>query len=127
MASIFDFDETPSEPLSSTPTPESSSSTKRSKNREFLSSFEVAKGKRSLASMVEAAFQTLQTAMTEADYPTAIKAAQIVLDRAGFGPKSSMDVTTTNIDLSALTLEELANRAQQMAEVVRTSSPKRVM
>lgn len=91
---------------------------KRSKHRETLSSTDIVRGRRSLASMVEAAFKTLEDAMIESDYPTAIKAAQIVLDRAGFGPKSSMDITTTSIDLSSLSREELAERALSIARQI---------
>jgi hypothetical protein len=72
--------------------------------------------------MVERAFETLQGAMTAADYSTAIKAAQIILDRAGFGPKSTVDVNTAVIDLSNMSREELAARASAIAQTLREKS-----
>lgn len=80
------------------------------------------KGKRRLADMVDRAFQTLEDATVHADFPTAIKAAQIILDRAGFGPKSTVDVNTTTIDLSALSREELAARASKIVDMLRAQS-----
>jgi hypothetical protein len=115
MASIFDaYDPIISLKPESGPEPG-----KRSKHRETLTAAEIAKGKTKLADMVDMAFDTLKLAAKEADYGVAIKAAQIILDRAGFGPKSALDVTTTNIDLSNLTREQLAERAVQIAGVLR--------
>lgn len=117
IASIFDDldDFTPSKP----PEPEPA---KRTKHRESLTSAEVAKGKRRLADMVDRAFETLQTAMAEADFSVAIKSAQIILDRAGFGPRTTMDINTTTVDLSALSREELAARASQIATTLRANA-----
>lgn len=119
MASIFDFDP----PAPSKPDPESETPTKRSKHRETLSNADVNRAKKTLSEMVEQAFDTLREAMAAADHPTAVKAAQILLDRAGFGPKSNLDVTTFNYDLSSLSKDELADRALQIATRLRDNPP----
>ena len=115
MASIFDDFEPVSVPSSNEPV-----SVHRGKKRESLTSAEVTSGKRRLSAMVDRAFDVLSQIVVEADYPTALKAIQIILDRSGFGPKTSLDVTTTSIDLSAMTRDELAARAQQIATTLRT-------
>ena len=51
--------------------------------------------------------------------PVSTPQQQIVLDRSGFGPKSTMDVNTTTIDLSELTREQLAERAASIASILR--------
>lgn len=112
MASIYDLPGSPK--IETTPEPKN-----RSKKRESLTSLQVTTGKRTLHQMVEAAFQTLQDAMVEADWPTAIKAATAVLDRSGFGPKSTVDINSTTIDLSNLSREELAERAGRVAAMIR--------
>jgi len=111
MASIYDFGDPPKPPVME-------EDPKRSKKRESLNGSQLRAGKLSLLEMVEAAFETLRNAMREADWPTAIKAAQIVLDRAGHGPKSTVDVNTTHRDLSALTQDELKERALQLYQMI---------
>jgi len=69
--------------------------------------------------MVERAFEALEEAMDSADHQTAVKAAQIILDRTGFGPKSTVDVNTTHLDLTEMTREQLAERASQLAKRLR--------
>ncbi len=118
MANVFD-----PESKGPKPAPREKEPKSRSKNREALSVSEATTGKRRLYEMVEEAFQTLQNAMSEADWPTAIKAAQVVLDRAGFGPKSTLDVNTLNIDLSNLSKDQLADRAQKVSEILRNRKP----
>lgn len=120
MASIFDFDQNPSDSGSLSKEPESKK--KRSKHREKLTPSELAAGRVRLADMVEKAFASLEEALEEADHGNMIKAAQIILDRAGFGPKSTVDVNTTNVDLSALSREELANRALQLAGMLKNQA-----
>jgi hypothetical protein len=110
MASIFDQDP-------DLPRPQETS--KRSKTRETLSNYELTSGKRTLAEKVERAFMVLEEAMVYADYATAIKAAQIVLDRSGFGPRTTMDVNSVHIDLSNLTRAELAERAEKISGMLR--------
>jgi len=92
---------------------------KRSRNREVLSSTSLATGKRTLQEKVDLAFATLEDAMIYADYGNAVKAAQIVLDRSGFGPRSTVDVNSTNLDLTELSREQLAERALLLAERIR--------
>lgn len=84
-----------------------------------LSPQELAEGKSKLFKMVTRAFDTLEQAMNEGDFNNAVKAAQIILDRTGFGPKSSIDVSATIQDLSGLSHEELATRAQKLLEQLR--------
>jgi hypothetical protein len=103
MASIYDFGNPPPPQVEPEGKP-------RSKKRE-LTAMEVRTGKTTLLGMVDKAFETLQAAMTEADWPTAIKAAQVILDRTGFGPKTTVDVNSTHVDLSMLSREQLAERA----------------
>jgi hypothetical protein len=107
LASIFDED--PDEPKVAL---------KRDKKREPLTAFEVTKGRRRLYDMVEQAFDTLLEAAQRADYGNAVKAAIAILDRAGFGPKSTVDVNTTHFDLSNLTTEQLAERAKQVHDMI---------
>ena len=114
MASVYDIDN----PF---PKPDQPEKVKRSKHREFLTSSELVAGKRKLADMVDRAFLALEEAMVSADHTTAVKAAQIILDRAGFGPKSTVDVNTTTLDLSSLSREELAARASGIADMLRQS------
>ena len=113
MANIYDFEDAPKS-AKSEETPSRSEDAPRKRERESLSPSQLAKGRRTLLQMVETAFNTLERAMESADWPTAIKAAQIVLDRSGFGPKSTVDVNTSAIDLSSLTREELAERAMKV-------------
>lgn len=92
---------------------------KRAAKREALNTTQVREGKRKLSELVDAAFNTLEQAMELADYATAVRAATVILDRTGFGPKSTMDVNTTHIDLSSLSKEQLAARASKVAEMIR--------
>ena len=101
--------------------PEPSVPKKRTRSQEPLTASELSSGKRTLYSMVATAFETLQRAMDFADYPTAVKAAQIILDRSGFGPKSTVDFNATLMDLSELSRDELAERALKIAAVLKIS------
>lgn len=112
MPSIYDF--APAPPS----TTEESEPSRRSKRRE-LSATDLRSGKRTLTQMVEIAFQALEEAMLTADHPTAVRAAQIVLDRAGFGPKTSLDLNVSNSDLSDLSSTELAQRAEAILASLR--------
>jgi hypothetical protein len=116
MPSIFDADFKPElmDPE------EDTSSNKRSNKRDLsLSKLDVMSGRKTLGQMVAIAFDTLQEAMQHADHNTAVKAAQILLDRAGFGPKTTVDINSTHIDLTELTREQLAERAAQLSERLR--------
>lgn len=89
---------------------------KRSKSRdlEALTSTQLRHGRMKLADMIDLAFRTLEEAMDNADYNTATRAAVALLDRTGFGPKSTVDVNTTHVNLSEMTNEELAERALRL-------------
>lgn len=113
MANIFDF---PDDIPRTAPAPEP---IMRSKHRQHLSSFDLVRGKRTLGDLVERAFDTLDEAMISAEHATAIKAALGVLDRAGFGPKSTIDVNQTTVDLTQLTRAELAARALKVHEMLK--------
>ena len=119
MASIFD-DGPPPKVLEI----EEPSRNKRRNTDLSLTPADIAKGQRKLVEMVEDAFDTLQKATKQADWSTAIKAAQIILDRSGFGPKSTVDVNTTHLDLSALSREELAERAQRIVSKLKDQGRK---
>lgn len=82
---------------------------------------EVRAGQVTMFDMVKEAFETLREALAYADYNTAVKAAQIILDRSGFGPKTTIDVNSTHLDLSSLTREELAIRASKIAGMLQAS------
>jgi hypothetical protein len=113
--SIYDLNAPPT-PVAA---PDTGEKVVRSRKRETLSNTDLVRGKGKLADLVDRAFQTLDEAMTSADHATAIKAAQIVLDRAGFGPKQTVDLNTTTVDLSTLSREELAARALSVADRLR--------
>ena len=97
----------------------------RSKHRQALSQFDLVKGKRSLSELVDRAFETLDEAMVSAEHATAIKAALGVLDRAGFGPKSTLDVNQTTIDLTALSRGQLAERALKIHQMLKAREAQR--
>lgn len=120
MANVFDLDTIVS-PVEKKPEPK-----KRSKNRETLTPAQRTSGQVKLHELVDIAFNTLEEAMIFGDYSTATKAAQITLDRAGYGPKSTVDINQTSLDLSALSKEELAQRAQKLADHLRLVGRKEV-
>lgn len=115
MDNIFDF---PSDRPTPRIEPEPEPIT-RMKRRQSLSSYDLMKGKRSLGALVERAFDTLDEAMISAEHATAIKAALGVLDRAGFGPRSTLDVNQTTVDLTEFTREQLAERAIKVANLIK--------
>lgn len=71
--------------------------------------------KERLLAMVEPAFQVLREALASEDETNAIRAAKIILDRAGFGPQSKVVVVDEREDLKNMTSEELAAKAQAIA------------
>lgn len=99
---------------------------KRSKKRETLSASEIRAGHAALTELRDLAVRALQDAMQFADHATSIKAAQILLDRIGYGPKTTVDINTTNIDLSVLSREELAERAAKISEMLRVARTKTI-
>ena len=65
------------------------------------------------------AIEALDKAMVKADWPDVIKAATAILDRAGYGPKSTIAIEELPEDLSSLTDEQLAERAERVAKMLR--------
>lgn len=82
-----------------------------------------AAAKQRLLMMVEPAFEMLVKAMESDDIRSGVKAAEIILDRAGFGPKSTVMVEDNRDNLANLTREELAQRAASLAERARSQVP----
>ena len=76
-----------------------------------------------LLAMVEPAFAVLIDAMQSQDEAIAVRAAKIVLDRAGFGPSSKVVVQDEREDYSNLSREELARRAEEIARELRDDAP----
>jgi len=114
MASIFDMD-----PDGLPKREKEEEKPRRSKHREKMTPSETASAKTRLAQMVEKAFDALEEAVQHADHGNSIKAAQILLDRAGFGPRSTVDVNATHTDLTTLSREELAERAAKITAKLR--------
>jgi hypothetical protein len=122
VPSIFDNDFKP-DPEEDLGTPSNGRSNKRDLS---LSKFDVSTGRKTLGQMVNIAFDTLQEAMEKADFNTAVKAAQILLDRAGFGPKTTVDINSTHTDLTDLTREQLAQRAAELSERLKEKEVKAI-
>ena len=115
MANIFDFIPPPPPPPEDPPT--------RSKKRDFktISPAQAISSRITLEEAVEIALQTLQDAMRLADWPTAVKAALGILDRAGLGPKAILEIDDFRRDLSVLSRDQLAERADQLAAQIRAT------
>ncbi len=73
-----------------------------------------------LLMLVEPAFEMLLKAMESNDIKSGVRAAEVILDRAGFGPKATLEVTTNKDNLANLSREELAQRAMELAERARS-------
>lgn len=122
MTSVFDTIE------HTAPEPRNDEPPKRSKTRvENLTVGVIRRGRKTLAEMVELAFITLEEAMLHADYNTASRAAIATLDRAGFGPKTTVDINSTHIDLSELSREELDERMVKLRERLQQSAIRKVV
>lgn len=114
MANIFDFIPPPPPPPPEEPT--------RSKKRLApLNQSSAINAKATLESAVQIALTTIETAMLEADWPTAVKAALGILDRAGLGPRSTIEIDDLRRDLSLLSRDQLAARAEQLATQIRAT------
>lgn len=123
MGNIYEFPDDDLPPRSE-PAPEP---IMRSKHRQALSQFDLVRGKRSLSALVDRAFETLDEAMISAEHATAIKAALGVLDRAGFGPKSTLDVNQTTVDLTALSRIQLAERALKIHQMIKEREDRKTL
>jgi hypothetical protein len=93
----------------------------RSKKRETLTQFAIRDAKITLQDAVETALRTLEMAMRVADWPTAVKASLGILDRAGLGPRSTIEIDDLQRDLSVLSREQLAARAEALASHIRAT------
>jgi len=73
--------------------------------------------------MVEPAFEMLMRAIESDDVKSGVRAAEVILDRAGFGPKSTLVVDDQReADLSQLTEVQLAERAMLVASKLRQAA-----
>ena len=81
-----------------------------------------AAAQRKMISLIDPALAVLYRAMVECDeWPSRIRAAIAVLDRAGMGVASTLTIDTDKTDLSQLSMSELQARARQVAERFATS------
>src|SRR5262245_55494000 len=104
MDNIFDFVPPPPPPPPEEPS--------RSKKRIIgLTPASAVSAKVTLEAAVQTALDVLESAMRCADWPTAVKAALGILDRAGLGPRSVVEIDDLRRDLSLLSRSELAERA----------------
>jgi hypothetical protein len=72
---------------------------------------------RRLIAMIDPAMTALLRAIRECDeWPTKVRAAIAVLDRAGFGPTQSLRVDEQANDLAALSSAELKARAMHIVQ-----------
>jgi hypothetical protein len=95
--------------------------------------------KKRLMAYVEPALLVLAEAMEKADWPVAVRAALGLLDRAGLGPQSTLNVVDeSRPDLEIMTEDALEKRAQTVlammkerkaraAEVAREAEAQRLM
>lgn len=70
--------------------------------------------KRKLLLLVEPALAALEKALACEDWPVVVRAATVLLDRAGFGPTSKLIVENEVVDFSELSEEQLVQRAQTL-------------
>lgn len=72
---------------------------------------------RRLIGMIDPAMTALLRAIETCDeWPTVVRAAIAVLDRAGFGPTASLRVDETASDLASLSSAELKDRAMEIVK-----------
>lgn len=103
MTNIFD-DHLPPLP---TPSSEPSRGPRSNKRRiDIPSAHSLRRGAIKLEYLAELAFDTLEDAMEHAEYPVAVQAARLALDRSGYGPSSTLKVEDGS-DLSSLSTAEL--------------------
>jgi uncharacterized lipoprotein NlpE involved in copper resistance len=76
---------------------------------------EIKKGAVKLAELASRAFETLEEAMDNAEWPVAVQAAKMVLDRAGYGSTSTLNLND-NTDLTNLSDNDLATVALLLAK-----------
>lgn len=74
---------------------------------------------RLLQRSVPLAIRALRQAMRQGDHAEAVKAALGILDRAGYGPKSTLQIEDLPEDLSSLSEKQLAERAERIAKALK--------
>ena len=80
---------------------------------------------RRLIGMIDPAMAALLRAIEECDeWPTKVRAAIAVLDRAGFGPTSSLHLDEQTSDMAALTSAQLKDRAMEIVKRAAASEAK---
>lgn len=67
---------------------------------------------------VPKAIFALESAMTNGDYPEMVRAATAILDRAGYGPKQTVQIEEAPEDLSTLSESELRARVQRIYDLL---------
>ena len=76
-----------------------------------------AAAQRKMIALIDPALAVLYRAMVECDeWPSRIRAALGILDRAGMGPGSTLTLDTDKTDLSQLSMAELRDRAKAVTE-----------
>lgn len=75
--------------------------------------------KKRLMMLIEPAFEMLMRAMESNDMKSGVRAAEIILDRAGFGPQSTLRIEDERDNLANLSTDELQQRAERLAERAR--------
>lgn len=78
--------------------------------------------------MIDPAMEALLRAIQECDeWPTKVRAAIAVLDRAGFGPTASLRVDEQSNDYAALTSAQLKARAMAIVKRAAESEEKELV
>jgi len=76
-----------------------------------------AAAQRKMVALIDPALAVLYRSLVECDeWPSRIRAALGILDRAGLGVGSTLTIDSDKSDLSQLSLSELQTRARQVAE-----------
>lgn len=82
------------------------------KVRRRLTAAELRAGRERLSALSDDAFETLREAIRYAEYPTAIQAAKIVLDRTGFGSEQTININDNRLE--DVPTEKLLERGFQL-------------
>jgi len=76
-----------------------------------------AAAQRKMIALIDPALATLYRALYECEeWPSKIRAALGILDRAGMGPGSTLTLDTDKTDLSQLSMAELRDRAKAVTQ-----------
>lgn len=68
--------------------------------------------------LVEPALRVMNKCMASGDLNVALKAAQIVLDRAGFHPHATLEIEEKAVDYATMSNMQLRNRAQKLIDAL---------